>query len=112
MLQAGATASIYSPQSPVCTKLASVLTYVPVEDGHQHVESPVQPHEPQADEHNKLQSWASPGPQVTAQQAELPAQVTPGGWTCPVCGGSLEWGNIWRLRDTGIRQRGPSRTPS
>ena len=43
------------------------LTYVPIEDGDQHVQSPVQPHEPQADKHNKLQSWTPPGPQVATQ---------------------------------------------
>lgn len=49
-------------------KLAPLsLTYIPIEDGHQHIQSPVQPHEPQADDHNKLQSWISPRPQVATQ---------------------------------------------
>lgn len=77
------------PASPVKDQRAKLaplsLTYVPIEDGHQHIQSPVQPHEPQADDHHKLQSWISPRPQVAAQETELPAKVSPGRCWWPLC---------------------------
>lgn len=59
------------------------LTYVPIEDGDQHIQSPFQPHEPQAEEHNQLQNWTPSRPQVATQEAELPAKVSPcRSWWC------------------------------